>query len=61
VLSIKESGHGNNYIFEFIIMFIKQYSRKDYKKRFGKAIPSAQFSLGMPQEGTLAIFLMFSC
>lgn len=42
-------------------MFIKQYSRKDYEKRFGEGIPSAQFSLGMPQEGTLAIFLMVSC
>lgn len=61
LFSIKESGHGNNYIFEFIIMFIKLYSRKDYKRRFWEGIPSAQFSLGMPQEGTLAIFLMFSC
>lgn len=39
LFSIKESGHGNNYIFEFIIMFIKPYSRKDYKGRFCELIP----------------------
>lgn len=53
LLSIKKSGHGNNYIFEFIIMFIKRYSRKDYNRRFVEGIPSAQFSL--------AVLLMFFC